>query len=106
MVSEIYRVLKPSGRYITFSLHVEDDLVKYFINPLYEWQVRTFNVRNSRWDEYDNSRRNVAHTMIVCDKPDANGNYVNECPPHIPGVLTDDELLVLTEKSITVSLQK
>ena len=100
MLNEIYRVMKPGGRFVTFSLHsLEEVVVHYDGNyegkranpyPLFGWKVSAFRVRSSRWqankDEY---KKAVAHTMIVCDKPFEDGSYRSTYPLPLVGVLSE-----------------
>ena len=100
MLNEIYRVMKPGGRFVTFSLHsLEEVVVHYDGNyegkranpyPLFGWKVSAFRVRSSRWqankDEY---KKAVAHTMIVCDKPFEEGSYRSTYPLPLVGVLSE-----------------
>ena len=102
MLNEIYRVMEPGGRFVTFSLHsLEEVVIHYDGNydgkrtdpyPLRNWKVSAFRVRSSRWqatkDEY---KKAVAHTMIVCDKPFEDGTYRSTYPLHLDGVLSESE---------------
>ena len=91
MINEIYRVMAPGSRLITFSLHALDEVIIHY-NKL-NWKVYATRVKSSRWNESkDESKKAVAHTMIICDKPLNDGvTYVRTLPIHIEGTLTDDE---------------
>jgi len=104
MIDEIYRVMAPGSRYITFSLHSLEEVVGYYdpTHPgvarqtppvrAYDWKVSAFRVRSSRWkDTKDDCQKAVAHTMIVCDKPLADGTYLHEHPLVLDGVLSAEE---------------
>jgi hypothetical protein len=68
MIDEIYRVMAPGSRYITFSLHSLEETIRHFQDDKYKWKVSGFNIKSSRWNDDANRRRAVAHCMIVCDK--------------------------------------
>jgi hypothetical protein len=91
MVEEIDRVLAPGGRYITFSLHPLDDVIRYFSGPGHDWVVSGFRAPSSRWDEGKNRRRAFAHSMIICDKPTKDGVYHHNYPLEVPGTLSEEE---------------
>jgi len=103
MISEIYRVLSPGGTYLTFSLHYHQDILHYFKNSVFKWRVTAYRVRNHRWDQNGNSRRNVAHTMIICEKPETDGSYQTDFSSSLPGVLSEEEYQELEEYSMRVS---
>lgn len=71
MLDEMYRVLKPGGRILTFSLHNIEKNTKIYQNEKFNslWRSFFYNIRSNRWNENENSRKSVAHTMIICDKP-------------------------------------
>lgn len=71
MLDEMYRVLEPGGRILTFSLHGIQKNSMIYHNPKFKslWRNLFFSIRSSRWNEHENSRKSVAHTMIVSDKP-------------------------------------
>ncbi len=103
MIDEIYRVLAPGSRYVTFSLHSIEEVIDKFTNKKYNWDVRAYRVKSSRWNDKNNRRRAVAHTMIVCDKPDHQGNYPFRSLDSVPGVLSEEEFAVLNSKWKKVS---
>lgn len=104
MIDEIYRVMKPGSRLVTFSLHSLEETVihydpkyegkrpPYSSVPQYDWKVSAFRVRSSRWKENpDDCKKAIAHTMIVCDKPLDDGTYLCSYPLHLDGVLSTEE---------------
>lgn len=92
MIDEIYRVLAPGSRFITFSLHSVEEIEDKYNSPKYNWQVSYFRVKSSRWNENEHRRRAVAHTLIVCDKPYSDGSCLNDAYPlKVPGTLEEDE---------------
>lgn len=92
MIDEIYRVLAPGSRYITFSLHSVDEIENKYKSSRYQWQVSTFRIKSSRWNEREHRRRAIAHTMIVCDKPWEDGSFPCAVyPMKIPGTLENEE---------------
>lgn len=92
LVEEIYRVLQPGGRFITFSLHsIEEVEFMYSNKNDFNWMVSCCRVRSDRWNDTANRKRAVAHTMIVCDKPRLDGSYKHEYPLQIRGVLDEEE---------------
>jgi len=103
MISEIYRVLSSGGIYLTFSLHYHQDILHYFKNTVFNWRVTAYRVRNHRWDEENNSRRNVAHTLIICEKPGIDGNYRSDYSSSLPGVLSEEDYNQLEDYSMRVS---
>lgn len=75
MLNEIYRVLSPGSRFITFSLHSIEEIINYYENKEFIWKVHPFRVKSNRWNETTNRRRSIAHTMFVCDKPAEDGVF-------------------------------
>lgn len=98
MIDEIYRVLAPGGRLITFSLHSLEEIEEKYNSSRYGWQVSKFRVKSSRWDENEHRRRAIAHSMIVCDKPYIDGSFpCSNYPMDIAGTLEDEEFFRLKE---------
>ncbi len=98
------RILAPGGRYITYSLHPIHEVDFYFEDENFHWKISTYNVKSSRWDEDKNRHKSIAHSMIVCDKIDLNGNY-NQTPINDTfGILTDEEYKALEARAKKVSL--
>lgn len=103
MMSEIYRILAPGSRYITFSLHSIEENRKHFEKSCFSWKTSFFRVKSSRWKDTDECyQRAVAHTMIVCDKPLFHAKtkkvtYYNKStyPLEVNGVLEESEYLSL-----------
>eukprot|EP01038_Epipyxis_sp_PR26KG_P009750 gene9750-13117_t len=93
MIQEIYRVLEPGGRFLSFSLHAISEVNFYYNNPVqYNWKANFYNIKSSRWNEDNHVKRSVAHTMIVCDKPYSDGTYRGDnYPLVINGALSDNE---------------
>jgi hypothetical protein len=75
MVQECYRVLRPAGRYVTFSLHSVEEVKQHYDRPEFQWKVRTFRIRSERWNDHENRKQSVAHSMIVCDKAREDGTF-------------------------------
>jgi SAM-dependent methyltransferase len=106
MIDEIYRVLKPGGRYITFSLHPQDEVVGWFSPDNYDWVVSAFDIASKRWNVDENRRRAVAHTMIVCDKLDFEGKFPMErYPLKVRGTLTPEEYSKLNKLSEAINFK-
>ena len=79
MITEIYRVMAPGARYITFSLHSLEEAVAHFNG--FDWHFSAFYVKSNRWNEADSNRkRAVAHVMVVCDKPLGDGTFLRRHP--------------------------
>ena len=76
MFKELYRVLAPGGRFLTFSLHSIDEVRVYFdmVSEL-DWKFTVQRVKSSRWNPDANRRRNVACTVVICDKINSDGTY-------------------------------
>ena len=107
MIDEIYRVAAPGSRYVTFSLHSIEEVMDKFRLPTYNWRVMAFRVKSSRWNDGEHRRRAVAHTMIICDKPDLEGNFPQDelaNPEAVPDVLSDEEYFALKARADKVSL--
>lgn len=103
-MTESYRVLRPGGRLITFSLHSPEEVAPIYSEQGLDWKVTSFHIRSDRWNETDNRKRSVAHTLIVCDKATAEGKYVHEHPLRIPnGTLAEDDFRRLKERADEVS---
>eukprot|EP01041_Mallomonas_annulata_P006778 gene6778-13732_t len=110
MITEIYRVLSPGGRYITLSLHNGEDISPYFILPEFCWNVSIFHIPNPRWDESTHSRRASVHTLLVCDKRnttdvDTHGERVH-IPLQLQHVLTNEQYELLQEHRMKVNATK
>ena len=104
MVKEAYRVLSPGGRFITFSLHSPEEVEPTYSKQGLDWQVTSFHIRSDRWNDTDNRKRSVAHTLIVCDKATEDGKYLHEHPLRIPsGTLSEDDYTRLKERADEVS---
>lgn len=67
MIAEIFRVLQPGGIYVTFSLHPVHEVDKYF-NEVSGWEVTSYRVPSSRWNDKENRKRSVTQSMIICHK--------------------------------------
>lgn len=108
MIDEIHRVMSAGARYITFSLHSIEEVLDKFQLPQYSWRVHAYRVKSSRWNEGEHRRRAVAHTMIICDKPDDNGLFPSTLsdPTPVPQVLNDDDYVALKAYADKVSAQK
>jgi SAM-dependent methyltransferase len=92
LMCEAYRVLKPGGFLLSFSLHPWHSIQEHFFADDLPWSVTPYNIPNARWNEDENVGRAVAHTMVLCVKPDTSGATCGAID--IPGVLTDDEVFV------------
>ena len=101
-MNECFRVLQPGGIFVTFSLHARDEIEKYFVsNP--GWKCTLFNVKSTRWDENQNRRRAVSHTMAICLKDPIDDSSLQELPK-FPSILNDGELEALKGKADEVKL--
>mmetsp|Transcript_24900 Transcript_24900/g.25119 ORF Transcript_24900/g.25119 Transcript_24900/m.25119 type:complete len:271 (+) Transcript_24900:283-1095(+) len=104
MIQELYRVLKPNGRFITLSLHSKADIACFFQLPQYDWTVSFYEILNPRWDQWCNSRRSMTHTLIICEK--------HKKDPKDKGilklnhVLTDKEIILLKTLHLKVNSDK
>lgn len=67
MMSEIWRIMAPGARFISFSLHPIEEIVKKYEGQ--EWRVAFYHIRSNRWGRGKNRKRSTSHSMIVCDKP-------------------------------------
>jgi len=107
MIAEAYRVLQPGGRFITLSLHGIEEVDHYYRTKEFNWNVSCFHVKSDRWNEKENRKRSVAHTLIVCDKALADGTtFPRPYPLHIPtGTLGSDEYQRLKERAEQVNLE-
>lgn len=101
MLTELERVLAPGGRFVTFSLHSVEEILPKFDALSELWRVRAFRVKSSRWNETEHRKRAVAHTMIVCDKPDEGKSYPlgssDDELYRLPVVLSDNQYKHLKE---------
>ncbi len=96
MIKEIYRVLAPGGRFITFSLHDIGEIRGKYDTSKFNWRVSAFRVKSTRWNEQEHRRRAVVHSMIVCDKPTDEGTLCGgDLPNAIPGTINDEDYLEL-----------
>ena len=101
MITEIFRVLKPGGRYVTFSLHSLDEVRAYYVRcPDLAWRVRFYRVKSNRWNDKENVDRAVVYTMVVCDKFLLNSSSLSSAEEaqeaeYIPGTLSVDEYTAL-----------
>jgi len=104
MIDEIRRVLAPGGRYLAFSLHSPEEIKEHF-ECYSDWQFTLFRVKSNRWNDTNNRRRAVAHTMIVADVPFEDGTFpCGKHPLSLEGVLTEEEYQVLQKKADEVNL--
>ena len=92
-LDEMFRILSPGGRFITFSLHSIDEVHHYYqvnhhdhdqINHHHHknnhhnnhhdnehhhhWKVKSYHLKSNRRNDTDLRKRAVAYTMIICDK--------------------------------------
>jgi hypothetical protein len=113
MLQELYRVLSPGGRMITFSLHSPDEVAQYLHckKPIpgtdinLDWKVSTFRIKSSRWNETDSRRRAVSCTLAICDKP-REGSELSSLPEiQLKGVLSDNDYHKLELYSSQVNLK-
>jgi len=93
---EMFRIMKPGGRFITWSLHPIHEVVDHFDPVKFEWTVRAFNIISPRWQKNkENRHKSVAYTMIVCDKHGEDMLYPSIDEVHASlfekGALTDEE---------------
>lgn len=87
-IREMCRVLAPGGVFISFSLHGVEEVVRYYTKHSRAWLVSPFRILNSRWSP-EESRRSVAHSLIVCRKGAAAGLFPE--PLMLTHVLSEDE---------------
>lgn len=110
MISEVYRVLSPGSRYITFSLHSPDEVMAYMAPELgyTQWRMSAFRIRSSRWSRSDSKRRAaVAYTMVVCDKCLEDGSYMPNAqhPIEVAGSLSPKEYALLRAEADSWNFQ-
>ena len=73
-MDEMFRILSPGGRFITFSLHSIDEVNHFYqVNHHHHhnhnhWQVKCYHLKSNRRNDTDLRKRAVAYTMIICDK--------------------------------------
>ena len=94
MIDEVYRVMAPGSRYITFSLHSPQENLDYFDNPTRypDWAVTAIRIKSSRWNKEESRRRSaVCYTMVCCDRQPLKEPH----PMVIPEALSMDEYLQL-----------
>lgn len=79
MIKEIYRIMAPGSRYITFSLHSPEETLRYIADPMFsDWAVSAFRIKSNRWTEEDARRHAaVAYTMVVADRCNIDGSFNN-----------------------------
>ncbi len=98
LMDEMFRILTVDSIFITFSLHSPEEVVQYFepeeIDATYHWKTDYYRVKSSRWNETDNRRTSVCHTLIVCKKL-ADNVSIPTTPRVLNGVMTDEEFLYL-----------
>jgi ubiquinone/menaquinone biosynthesis C-methylase UbiE len=104
MIDEIYRVLAPGGRYITFSLHDVNEILGKYSDKKYNWSVTAHRVKSNRWNAGEHCRRAVAHSMLICVKHHVaaaatTSATVDPLPSLESHVLTDEEFKHLQEKA-------
>jgi len=93
---EMFRILKPGGRFITWSLHPIHEVFDHFDPVKFDWKIRAYNVKSPRWQKNkENRHKSVAHSMIVCDKHGSDVTFPPIDDVHASlfdkGALTDDE---------------
>ena len=105
MIDEIYRVMKPGSRYVTFSLHSLDEAEIHFTKDKYDWKVSSYLVKSSRWNDNEDRHRAVCYTMIVCDKRAEDGcYYMNQTyPMQLEGTLSEEEYIKLRDHALEVN---
>ena len=99
MIDELYRVLAPGGRYVTFSLHAVHEIESFFREERHHWHASVYPVKSNRWNETTHCRRAVACTLIVVEKQGADGNYALPYPLSLKGTMTQEELEDLVKLS-------
>lgn len=98
LIAECYRVLAEGGIHISFSLHSVNDVLAYFRHKDFKWEVKPYRIINPRWNSSE-SKRSVAHTMIICQKLPLNPKF----PQEIKGVLSDKEYDELVERATKIN---
>jgi len=96
MMTEIHRVMKPGGRFVSWSLHPIHEIEMKYLNKKFDWNVHFFRVKSKRWGPGKNCRRSVSHTMIICDKPMLLGSTSDKCRMSVsnlefPGLILSEE---------------
>lgn len=103
MITEIYRIMAPGSRYITFSLHSPEENMRYMSSPRYpDWAVSAFRIKSNRWNTSDTRRRAaVAYTMVVCDRCNADGTFKmgSKHPLTVEESLTEEEFQELERRA-------
>ena len=104
-MTEMYRIMQPRSFFMTFSLHTIDEVRKIFEQPYLHWKVDYFRLRCSRWNETDQRRTSVAHTMIVCEKIPASEPIPIDIPLSLSGTLTP-EMEARLEKHAAATVER
>ena len=103
MMDEMFRILKVGSIFITFSLHSPDEVIQYFEpeeeGGKYHWKTDYYRIKSSRWNETDNRRTSVCHTLIVCEKTEENKS-IPTTPRSLKGVMDDEEFLYLKARRL------
>ena len=102
-MDEMYRIQKPNTMFITFSLHQPHEVIKNFEpnNSKYHWKVDYYRIKSSRWNEDENRRTSVSHTLIVCEKFPLHITIPEESRV-LKGTLTEEEFKLLQIKRFQV----
>ncbi len=87
-IKEMHRILAPDGVFVSFSLHNIGEVVRYYTKYWDTWMVSPFRILNSRWSP-EESRRSVAHSLIVCRKPSSENTFPE--PLSLTHVLSEEE---------------
>lgn len=103
LVCEAYRVLKPGGFLLSFSLHPWSAIEEHYTADKLPWSVQHFNIPNARWNEEENVNRCVVHCMVLCVKPKGettegnDGEELVASAVEVPGTLSSSEVAERTK---------
>jgi len=97
LMREAFRVLKPGGFLISFSLHSWKEIERFFYEDDLGWTVMPYHIPNARWNESENVNRCVVHSMVLCVKHGGEfgaSDSVALSPFNIPNTFSDEEVAI------------
>jgi predicted RNA methylase len=94
MLREAWRVLKPGGLYLGWSLHTEAEVAHYVGQEL-GWQTSSCRILNPNFTREPSPTKAVTYTCFLCRKRKSEGAF-EEAMPAIEGALTEAECEALS----------